>query len=342
MSDSGPRTTTLRLKRTWTAPQVSNDNVRSNTEHAWILISSLPVLDPANIKCVMGCVTDISKFKWAELIQANAAKVAREAKEKQEKFMDITRCVKLLGGLVSKLITTISSHEIRNPLSAVVQCADSISTCIQQQRRRSNQDDVDELLDEVLDSAETIISLTAHQRRIVDDVLTLSKLESGMMPLALVAADPVGIVQQTLKMFQAELETFGISYGIDRGLSLAELDISEIYCDPARIRQILINLLTNAIKFTKGALDKEIRVSVDASTLEPSRGPKGQHRWFPSQAAHSKISLSTHISKTPVYIIFTVQDSGKGISEEELMGLFNRFAQANIRTHVKVSLKSLL
>lgn len=138
----------------------------------------------------------------------------------------------------------------------------------------------------------TIISLTAYQRRIVDDVLTLSKLDSGMLPLAIVTADPVGIVRDTLKMFEVEMESFGISYRIDCGTSLRDLEISEIHSDPSRIRQVLINLLTNAIKFTKNGSQRNICISIDASAPKPLEVHLSEFRWFPSKIIQRKELVS--------------------------------------------------
>lgn len=102
----GSCSSTLRLKRTWVPPRLNDDDNDANPEYAWILASYLPVVDLTNSRGIMGCLTDISKFKWAEEIQANAARVAKEAKEKQEKFMDITRCGILGKIYIFKLTTT--------------------------------------------------------------------------------------------------------------------------------------------------------------------------------------------------------------------------------------------
>lgn len=81
------------MKRTWSPPAVDDTEKPLTPEHAWVLSNVLPVLENSAVKGVMGCVTDISQLKWAESVQANAARVAQEAKTQQEKFVDITRQV---------------------------------------------------------------------------------------------------------------------------------------------------------------------------------------------------------------------------------------------------------
>ena len=81
------------MKRTWSPPAVDDTQQPLARENAWVLSNVLPVLEHSDVKGVMGCVTDISQLKWAELVQVNVARVAQEAKAQQEKFVDITRRV---------------------------------------------------------------------------------------------------------------------------------------------------------------------------------------------------------------------------------------------------------
>ena len=198
---------------------------------------------------------------------------------------------------------------------------------------------VDELLEEVLDAAQMIVSLTAHQHRIVDDILTLSKLDSGMLPLALIVTDILIVAKDTLKMFKADLEAADIRATLDCDPTMDKYRARQVYCDPSRIRQILINLLTNAIKFTKGSPTREIRMEINASHDKPT--PKDNtkdYRWFPSKLTKRNLAASAvdeHGGQ--VFIGFSVEDTGKGIDAEEMTRLFNRFAQANVKTHINVS-----
>ncbi len=75
----------------------------------WLISSFFPEIDESgSVKSIMSCLSDILLFKWAESIQRQRTIEALESKRQQENFIDTT------------------SHEMRNPLSAIVQCADLI------------------------------------------------------------------------------------------------------------------------------------------------------------------------------------------------------------------------
>lgn len=142
-------TAELRVKRQYTPPV-------GGTEPAHIHIMAFPYRENGETKSIMACTTDISRLKWAQSFQARLAAEAREAKRQQEAFIDVV------------------SHEMRNPLSAIVHCADAITTAVEEcQAELAN---VPELclnaLNENIASANIILQCANHQKRIIDDVLT--------------------------------------------------------------------------------------------------------------------------------------------------------------------------
>lgn len=127
-----------------------------NTIDTWVLMSAFPEKDGEGfLKSIFGCITDISSQKWAEKVQNERREEAVELKRQQENFIDIT------------------SHEMRNPLSAVLQCADQITNSITAFTAHENKGLVEKLLEACLDAANTINLCASHQKRIVDDILTL-------------------------------------------------------------------------------------------------------------------------------------------------------------------------
>lgn len=78
-------------------------------DFTWVLVSAYPELEDGKLESIVACFTDISEQKWAATIERQRTEDAMEAKRQQESFVDIT------------------SHEIRNPLSAVLQCSEEIS-----------------------------------------------------------------------------------------------------------------------------------------------------------------------------------------------------------------------
>ena len=94
---------------------------------------------------------------------------------------------------------------MRNPLSAMVQCADSITGSLTEMKAllraetvtlQPNQEaQLEELIDNCLDAVDTIQACAAHQKRIVDDILTLSKLDSKLLVISPVVLRPLTILQ---------------------------------------------------------------------------------------------------------------------------------------------------
>jgi PAS domain S-box-containing protein len=148
----------FRFKAPW------EDRKTKATSETWVLFSAFPEKDDSGmLKSVFGSITNISPQKWAEGFQKRKMEEAVELKRQQENFIDIT------------------SHEMRNPLSAILQCADEISTILSEFKSSgSNVIDASIIADSI-DAAQTIALCAQHQKRIVDDVLTLSKLDSAML-----------------------------------------------------------------------------------------------------------------------------------------------------------------
>lgn len=142
-------------------PWVDRNHNKSDT---WVLFSAFAEKDENGmLKSVFGSITNISPQKWAEGFQKRKMEEAVELKRQQENFIDIT------------------SHEMRNPLSAILQCADEISTILGEFRSSGSQIIAPGIVADSIDAAQTIALCAQHQKRIVDDVLTLSKLDSAML-----------------------------------------------------------------------------------------------------------------------------------------------------------------
>lgn len=91
-----------------------------------------------------------------------------------------------------------------------------------------------------LDAAQTIVDCVNHQRSIVDDVLTLSKLDSNLLSLSPVIVDPVKVMAEALRLFEGEMRKADISWTVYRSASLKDLNADWVLLDPGRIRQIIV------------------------------------------------------------------------------------------------------
>lgn len=292
----------------------------------WVLFSAYPepYADSGKLKSIFGSITNISQQKWAEGIQTRKMEEAVELKRQKDNFIDIT------------------SHEMRNPLSAILQCSDEITTSLNNYRNKlANSetklaDNGDDVLTNCLDAAQTISLCSQHQKRIVDDILTLSKLDSALLLVTPVEAQPLTVVQRALKMHEGELLAADIQMKFVVDQSFRGLGLDWVRFDPSRVLQVLINLTTNAIKFTTTERKRTVTVTIAASLTRPSEAKNPPVAFFPPRRKPADLCSSKDWGEgESVYILFSVADTGRGLSPEEKKLLFLRFSQASPRTHVQ-------
>jgi signal transduction histidine kinase len=179
----------------------------------------------------------------------------------------------------------VMSHEIRNPLGAVSGSLDLVSMS-------GLTDDQRHILDMARRSVNDLTGL-------LNDILDLSKLEAGRMELHLSPVAVRDLVRETLVLFA--------SLAADKGVTLQArigADVPEVLeTDGARLRQILSNFLSNAVKFThKGSIDVDVRLLAGS----------GFNR-----------------------LLIAVTDSGVGIPADVQARLFEPFSQADETTHLQ-------
>ena len=294
----------------------------SNTIDTWVLMSAFPEKTPEGVlKSIFGCITDISSQKWATTVENERREEAVEMKRQQENFIDIT------------------SHEMRNPLSAILQCADQISNDIASFNAPGDKDKVDCLLEGCLDAANTINLCASHQKRIVDDILTLSKLDSNLLSVTPVDEQPIKVVQLALKMFEPEFLAHDIEFEFNVDDSFQKYGVTWVKLDPSRLSQVLINLMTNAVKFTQGRERRSIIVTLSASrdvAEVANRGTIYFDRADTQRAIGMDIDDAAEWGTGEIINIHcSVEDTGPGLATEEMKFLFQRFQQATPRTHVQ-------
>lgn len=160
-------------------------------------------------------LVDISSEKSAELTERQAAEEARERKNQQERFMDMV------------------SHEIRNPLGAILHCAEDISEAVRNSRAKIDVDAINEAVD-------TISLCITHQKQIVDDVLSFSKLDANMLSLTPTPSEPVRFLEKAVQIFHSEFRTNSIKYEFHKDSSYEQHSVSFVYADMARVTQVLV------------------------------------------------------------------------------------------------------
>jgi CheY-like chemotaxis protein len=226
----------------------------------------------------------------------------------------------------------MTSHEMRNPLSAILHCTDEILGSIQEITSTDEATSKSHAsLEGIIEAAETIAHCVHHQKRIVDDILTLSKLDSNLLVVAPVAVQPLEVVRQTINMFDSELRSADLRLSFEVDNSVQNLDAEWLLLDPSRVVQVLINLLTNAIKFTRTESKREITVNLSVSQSRPSNSSSAV-KYVP--VSKEQVADNTQNSET-VFFCLSIKDTGRGLDLKEQEGLFTRFTQASPRTHVK-------
>lgn len=218
---------------------------------------------------LIGAITDLTAIKRAEqeardaLVDKVRAESANEAK--------------------SAFLANMS-HEIRTPLTAVIGFGESLF-------------EPDTTMQERIDAIHTIIRAGKHLQHLINDVLDLSKIEAGRMVVESVAI-PIGMLVADVAAFAApQAQAKGIRFDVKYEPPIPE----EICTDPLRLKQILLNLVSNAIKFTQEG-HVHLRVGCDVARRRMS---------------------------------FQVIDTGVGLSSEQVGRLFRPFEQADADTSRK-------
>ncbi|GAA5852766.1 hypothetical protein JCM9279_003962 [Rhodotorula babjevae] len=267
----------------------------------------------------VGALTDITRQKEIEMLHIREVEQravdAEENRRNTEMFLDM------------------SSHELRNPLSGVWQNAEVVSTSLAKyvelidglrQGHPAPQQVLDDLYNEMLENVEAVESIilcASHQGRIADDILNVSKLNMGLLSINVAPFDLVAAVREVVKTFEVQSHQQQINLVVEKGKSLDDLMVEFIAADAGRIKQVLYNFLTNALKYTLDSLRKRVTVHVEASPGPPVQPPSAMRVAAPNPSFPCPDDM--------VWVVISVQDSGKGLSPEQLKLLFARFSQAN-------------
>ena len=140
-------------------------------------------------------------------------------------------------------------------------------------------------------------------------------------------------------MYEGELQRHHIETELSIKDQFKEHQIDYVYLDPTRLIQVLINLLSNAIKFTQSRDHRRISISICSFVEKPTKTTFGASFFTKKIRTNppctDAIDTSHPSFGEPVFLEFSVSDSGRGISEAQIDSLFQRFTQATPRTHIK-------
>lgn len=173
------------------------------------------------------------------------------------------------------------SHELRTPMNGVLGMLQLLETT--------------QMTQEQAEYAALAAESTEHLLKVINDILDFSRIERGALELESIPFNLLELVQACVQVFQHSAQQRDLELQLDTQGGLESL---EVQGDPTRIRQILVNLIGNALKFTEAG---SIRVQI---------------RW---QALDDQV----------LWLTCAVHDSGIGISAERLEHMFDAFQQAD-------------
>lgn len=214
---------------------------------------------------------------------------------------------------------------MRNPLSAILQSVDEVSDHLSLALASASADISS--TQSSIEAVETIALCCQHQRRVIDDVLTLSKMNTNMLQINLDESDPLKVVSGVIRIFSGDAKKQGISLTTEVEDSMKEMDINHLLFDPGRLSQVLVNLLGNAIKFTRDCDVRKIKVTVGTFASRPPPDDHGVDYVEPDFRNSDGTKANDDDENRQIYLRIVVQDTGIGMSNEEKLKLFKRFAQ---------------
>lgn len=223
---------------------------------------------------ISGLITVISSYHEAKVAEAQTAMLNRELQEALEQ-------ANVASAAKSRFISSMS-HDIRTPMNAIMGYTAIALT-------KEPKPDVKDCLKKINNSAKHLLTL-------INDVLEISRIESGKMTANPTCTNLPAMLDEVVDIVQGFIANRKLELKVNR----AKVAIPDVLVDEIRVREVLINVLGNAVKYTK-----------DGGT----------------------ITFSTEIRKgntsSDIVVIFTIADTGIGMSKDFQAHMFDNFAQEN-------------
>jgi PAS domain S-box-containing protein len=249
----------------------------------WLL--SVELIDLGSTQCILIMTSDITERKRAEDFR-RAAETAEAANRSKSIFL------------------ANMSHELRTPLNAIIGYSELL------------QEDAQDLgAEEFVGDLKRINTAGQHLLALIQDILDFSKIEAGHMNLHIEIFSILHLIEQVKAT---------IGPMTDKNANILEIycadDIGDLQTDLTKLRQCLLNLLSNASKFTSSGV-----ITLTITREVESINKTTKQREVREQPENNSSSLSCFQE----WIIFSVKDTGIGMTPEQLARVFDPFTQAD-------------
>ncbi|MCU0545016.1 MAG: MASE1 domain-containing protein [Oscillatoriaceae cyanobacterium Prado104] len=294
-SEDGRRLAQILREQNSIANQELKIRTKAGEVRDWLV--SGEQIDLGSTQCLLIMTSDITERKRSEEFR-RAAETAEAANRSKSIFL------------------ANMSHELRTPLNAIIGYSELL------------QEDAQDLgAEEFVDDLKRISTAGQHLLALIQDILDFSKIEAGRMNLHVETFNILTLVEEVVST---------IAPLADKNANILEIhcagNIGSMQADLTKLRQCLLNLLSNASKFTRSGTVTLIVTREFGSIKQAVSEPK---KLLAKDSNSSNVSPVLTVSLSGEWIVFTVKDTGIGMSVTQLDRIFDPFTQADSSTTKK-------